>query len=783
MADGGYRVLFQGELLRGQTQAAVVGRLSETLGWDRARIEQLFAGPPLLLKRADSRREADRYAELFTRAGARVRIEPVARGAVVDEGPGSGARPPGVKPAVKASFGQRFWLLRAAALVSLLLLLAGGLLLVAIVLWLLLLGTYGRASAWLPLPALWLPLYSLIALAGVVGLTALLKPLLHLRTHPPLSIPLERSHEPDLFDFVAYVCGIVGAPVPKQLAVGMQPRIETVGGPGARLVLSLPLIATTTTVQLGALIAGALTLQVPGLSGRLGRYVHRVNHLLYSAVHERDRLDAGLGAMAASPRRFPAAMARSGEWVLAWSRRLFGYLLKESVGASAAAMRAMERHRDRQIAHVIGPTGFAPTLRKQRLVGFAAARVDAEVKRDWTPDKPMAADLTGYLMRILSACVRPPVLGKVLALAERQQEPISEFHQPDAERVAYLRERGQGTAALACAAPARQLLHAYPMLTRRLTLLHYRNHLGLPVTPDRLPLRVGASPARDRVSAGTYWPILPVLPGANSPAATGAEALADEARRHLADVTAQTRHGRLSLTRYRELARRLETALAEEMLLRAAPPPRAGFRQDEVALEALQEQCRALEAQVDKAYAQLRAVGDRVARRIALALALLACPETGRRLEPAPALRIEAQHLVEALDSVGPLLPQLRELGGHVRLLELLLTCGRRHGHLLEDRIAEQEADLRAPLTAIRLALKRTPDPFRDGPGNRSLFDAARAGFTPVNERLAVLDESAAIHDGILVLYSRAVARLAEITETVEQAWRLRAPATEIPAA
>jgi hypothetical protein len=73
-----YRLVFRGEVLDGQHTAVVRKRLGAALKVDGARLEELFAGQPVVIKRDADTATAARYQAAFKRAGARLRVLPVA---------------------------------------------------------------------------------------------------------------------------------------------------------------------------------------------------------------------------------------------------------------------------------------------------------------------------------------------------------------------------------------------------------------------------------------------------------------------------------------------------------------------------------------------------------------------------------------------------------------------------------------------------------------------------------------------------------------------------------
>lgn len=81
MADQEYHVIFRGEHLPDWPVESVKGNLAKLFKADEARIETLFSGRPITIKRGLSREEGQRYRLLFERAGAVCDVVPAPPGA------------------------------------------------------------------------------------------------------------------------------------------------------------------------------------------------------------------------------------------------------------------------------------------------------------------------------------------------------------------------------------------------------------------------------------------------------------------------------------------------------------------------------------------------------------------------------------------------------------------------------------------------------------------------------------------------------------------------------
>jgi hypothetical protein len=84
-----YRLVYSAELNEGQHAAVVKKRLAAILKLDDARMDVLFSGKSVVVKKATDEKTAIRYQEVFNKAGARLRILPVegAGSAVSDAAP------------------------------------------------------------------------------------------------------------------------------------------------------------------------------------------------------------------------------------------------------------------------------------------------------------------------------------------------------------------------------------------------------------------------------------------------------------------------------------------------------------------------------------------------------------------------------------------------------------------------------------------------------------------------------------------------------------------------
>lgn len=762
--DTGFRVVYQGKLRRGQTRSGVAGRLSEALGRDRTALEKLLDGREQVLLAGASERSAARLAEIFIQAGAEVRIE--RPGDAESKSATAAAEPLAIprKPSVPPSLGQRVWLGRAA-LVLLVIAMLGGLIIGVLVAALV---TLAFSFHWLleqwPWPAVVVPAYAVLVTVLLLSIVGLVKPFVRVQSRRPIAIPLDRANEPELFDFIAYVCEAIHVPYPQGVSLDMSASVRAGRKPGSSLTIGLPVLASVSTAELGGLLARAFTLHISGSTGYMARFVVTVVQTLHQAVYGRDLFDAALERGLQSVHAPVRFAAREATVLLSLSRRLLGHLLREAVGTSAAAMRSIEWHRDRHQAWIVGADAFARNVRLMRLVRFASDRAAAASRELWHKGRALPANLPSALRARLGVLAKSG-LAKVIAAAENEQEDVTEFHLEDGQRIERIR-KSSFEPVITCGRPARELVRGYALLARRVSMLYYRNGLDLPVTPVRLQESACADQAAlDQIGGGAFADALNVSPLRFIERTKTTRELITEARTLRSTVAAGGAEMRQLLEHRAALEDDLIRSLHEELVRRSTGP---AWRARE-ALEGVQIRCRELEAALEKADRDLVPHGKRISRRIANGIALLERQETAARLQGARGLGARALALGEALDKLQAQMALLHELRVHLGVLELLLAGATEHGNAaLRDRIAEQQAEIGNRLTAIRIATRRLRNPLED---NSHVFDHARKDWVPTHARYLELDETTVVLNGLLNLRKQIIAQLALLARAAEDAW------------
>ncbi len=85
MSEECYEVIFRGDLLAGQSVIEVKQRLAQLFNADATRIDQMFSGKPVVVKRNLDMETAERYQSTLLKAGALVDIRPATTNEAISE--------------------------------------------------------------------------------------------------------------------------------------------------------------------------------------------------------------------------------------------------------------------------------------------------------------------------------------------------------------------------------------------------------------------------------------------------------------------------------------------------------------------------------------------------------------------------------------------------------------------------------------------------------------------------------------------------------------------------
>ncbi|MBE2212584.1 MAG: M48 family metallopeptidase [Opitutaceae bacterium] len=204
--------------------------------------------------------------------------------------------------------------------------------------------------------------------AGVALLVALVKPLLSRPKRGPEPVLITREDEPAVWALVERICRILGAPVPRTIAVDCEVNASAGFEPGLlafvfgrlRLTIGLPLVTGMSLQQLTGVLAHEFGHFAQGGGMRLSNIIRRVSAWFARVVYERDSWD-----------EFVQGTANQGGWIsligylaqaFVWlGRRILWCMMWTGHVISSYLLRQMEFDADSCEARLCGSAAFAKT--------------------------------------------------------------------------------------------------------------------------------------------------------------------------------------------------------------------------------------------------------------------------------------------------------------------------------------------------------------------------------------------------------------------------------------
>jgi len=240
-------------------------------------------------------------------------------------------------------------------------------------------GEYSRSGRAIIFAA---AVYLIPILAGVTAVFFLLKPFFAPRLSRRPAVLIHEGDEPLVWAFVRKVCGAVGAPVPKEIAIdtdanayaGFRNGMWSIFGNDMKLTIGLSLVGGLTLNQ----FAGVLAHEFGHFSQR---YSMRVNYILqtmqgwfFRISYERDSWDAFLEELTHEEQHWAfmifGLLARLCVFISRLILRVFAFT---SLILSRWLLRQMEFDADRYQVTLVGKKEFEATFSRIELLSFADA--------------------------------------------------------------------------------------------------------------------------------------------------------------------------------------------------------------------------------------------------------------------------------------------------------------------------------------------------------------------------------------------------------------------------
>lgn len=342
------------------------------------------------------------------------------------------------------------------------------------------------------------------AIAGVIFVVFLIKPLFSRRPKAGPAFRVLEADEPELFGFVRKVCDVVGAPHPREVRLDCQVNASagfrrgwwSFWGNDLVLVIGVPLVAGMTMRQVAGVLAHEFGHFAQGAGMRLSYIIRSVNAWFARVVFERDAWDAWLDEWASHEDWRISLVFKLGQGGVWLGRRVLWCLMQAGHAISCFMSRQMEFDADSYEAKVAGSAEFARTAERLRLLNAAQAAAVHDARSAWQhhelPDDLPA--LVAWRESVLPADLRQ----KINASVDEEKTHWALTHPCDRDRV-------KAAAALAAPgvfqldAPASGLFADFPAVSKAVTRHYYEHDQELPM--DKATLRRTSEMMADRQAA------------------------------------------------------------------------------------------------------------------------------------------------------------------------------------------------------------------------------------------------------------------------------------------
>jgi Zn-dependent protease with chaperone function len=322
--------------------------------------------------------------------------------------------------------------------------------------------------------------------AGSVLVLFMIKPLFARRPRHAQPLAMNPALEPALYAFIAKICDLVDAPMPKRIdllcelnaAASFRRGAASFFGNDLVLTIGLPLVAGLNLQQMAGVIAHEFGHFTQGFGMRLSYIIRRINGWFARLVYERDAWDVWLEecGMEAEDWRI-LLIANTARLAVGCSRLFLMLLMLLGHGISCFLLRQMEYDADSYAIKVAGSAAAESATRRIAELGQVMGKTYKDMRTTWNMSRRLPADFPAYLA--LQCSKIPP------AARERLQDTLGlartglfDTHPSDGDRIRRARLAGdQGVFHLNLAAS--NLFSHFDVVSNQVTHLHYAEDLGL----------------------------------------------------------------------------------------------------------------------------------------------------------------------------------------------------------------------------------------------------------------------------------------------------------------
>ncbi len=635
---------------------------------------------------------------------------------------------------------------------------------------------------------------------GVLVLLFLIKPFFARRVHTGNPHRIDRRREPALYDFVAKLARVIGAPVPTEIHVDMDVNAGAQFKSGLRdiwrkeliLTIGLPLAAGMKVEQFAGVLAHELGHFAQSAGMGLTYIIRSVNFWFERVVYEEDHWDERLRHYSTQWGLRLALIlwiARSGIWL---SRRFLWILMRLGHLISCFMLRQMEFDADRVETWIAGSRNFGRTEKAMYALSLARYWAMENLRGAWD-DGRLPDDFPALVMANLNKIPADELARDYRGILREARTRWLDTHPATTDRIARanaLAQDGLFQPALIQADKSMGPLYAQCLFrdfvdfSRQVTLDFYRRLIGRQITARQLIQTGSIAQSQDneahfanaldrffmrQLHAGRPlkldWRQLK-----NTSQVKNAILALDQVRRAIQTGAAARSKQLTRLNTLRSRRYKLDQAI---VLLKAGQTVKpAEYNLSTGDWRGVANAEKAIAASGAQVHAELADFERYMRVRMIAALGLMHLPAMGQRLPDAHLMRADARRLVTLIAAVEKAAPQLDGLQATLARLGALANrqIEDNAGDGLATAFGEHCRQVRTTLQILQTQLKPVSYPFAHSTSDLKLGDYLVAGLPAETETEAIWNAANETIEKYYQVYQRLVGRLALLLEQVETA-------------
>jgi Zn-dependent protease with chaperone function len=346
-------------------------------------------------------------------------------------------------------------------------------------------------------------LYATPIASGIVLLVFMLKPLFAKRMRPPQPLAMNPAVEPTLYAFIAKICDLVGAPMPKRIdlvcdlnaAAGFRRGAASFFGNDLVLTIGLPLVAGLSLREFAGIIAHEFGHFTQGFGMRLSYIIRHINAWFARLVYQRDSMDEALYAWGNQAEDAGVLILVNVVRAAVGSTRLVLKLLMFMAhGVSCFLLRQMEHDADSYEIKVAGSATSESAIRRMAELGDAMNRSYKEVRATWNMNRRLPDDFPAFMV-LQHSRLPAPVRERMQDRLGLSKTGVFDTHPSDGDRIRQAR-RAEEPGVFHLDLPASVLFSRFDIVSKQITHLHYKEDLELQFDEVNLrPVESVAAPA------------------------------------------------------------------------------------------------------------------------------------------------------------------------------------------------------------------------------------------------------------------------------------------------